>query len=330
MNHIERFRAVMNCQKIDRLPRIEWAMWWDKTITRWKSEGLPNNLKDVFEISQFFGLDPYIQFWISTTTSSIAAEQHHVEGAVSNMDDYLRVKKEIFPDHKEGIEAMRPWARMQERGEAVVWITLEGFFWLPRTLLGIEKQMYSFYDDPPLIHRINQDLLDYHIDVLHKMSRICRPTFLTFAEDMSYNHGPMLSKTLFDEFLAPYYSKLIPVINDLNIIPIIDTDGDVTEMIPWLREVGIVGVLPLERQAGVDGMKIRQSFADFGMIGHFDKMVMNRGEDAIRAEFERLMPLMKTGGFIPSVDHQTPPGVSLAQYRTYLKLLDEYTRAAAN
>ena len=38
----------------------------------------------------------------------------------------------------------------------------------------------------------------------------------------------------------------------------------------------------------------------------------------MRAEFERLVPLMKTGGFIPSVDHQTPPGVSLEQYRVYL------------
>jgi hypothetical protein len=35
--------------------------------------------------------------------------------------------------------------------------------------------------------------------------------------------------------------------------------------------------------------------------------------------------MMKSGGFIPSVDHQTPPGVSLDQYRTYLRLLEEYT-----
>ena len=44
----------------------------------------------------------------------------------------------------------------------------------------------------------------------------------------------------------------------------------------------------------------------------------------MRTEFERLVPIMKTGGFIPSVDHQTPPGVSLDQYRIYLRLLDEY------
>ena len=60
------------------------------------------------------------------------------------------------------------------------------------------------------------------------------------------------------------------------------------------------------------------------MVGHFDKMTMNRGEAAMRTEFERLVPLMKTGGFIPSVDHQTPPGVSLEEYRVYLRLLNEY------
>jgi uroporphyrinogen-III decarboxylase len=96
-------------------------------------------------------------------------------------------------------------------------------------------------------------------------------------------------------------------------------------MVPWLRKVGVKGVLPLERQAGVDGMKVRQQFPDLCMIGHFDKMTMDKGEAAMRAEFERLVPLMKSGGFIPSVDHQTPPGVSLEQYRVFLKLFKEYT-----
>ena len=42
-------------------------------------------------------------------------------------------------------------------------------------------------------------------------------------------------------------------------MPIVDTDGDVTRMVPWLQEVGIDGVLPLERQAGVDGMAAARS-----------------------------------------------------------------------
>ena len=65
------------------------------------------------------------------------------------------------------------------------------------------------------------------------------------------------------------------------------------------------------------------------MIGHFDKMTMPHGEAAMRAEFERLLPAMRSGGFIPAVDHQVPPGVSLEQYRVYLRLLEEYCVRAA-
>ena len=78
---------------------------------------------------------------------------------------------------------------------------------------------------------------------------------------------------------------------------------------------------------GVDGNKLREQFPKLQMIGHFNKMVMTRGEEAMRDEFERLKPLMKSGGFIPSVDHQTHPGVSMEQYRQYLRLLQAYTES---
>jgi hypothetical protein len=328
MNHVERFRAVMNFEPVDRLPRWEWAMWWDATIARWHEEGLPRTLEfsRVFDLAQYFGLDPYQQFWFSTTEATIEATQHHIEGTVTDMDDYRRIRPRLYPDHSRAIEAMRPWAARQARGEAVVWATLEGWFWFPRTLMNIEKLSYAFYDQPELVHAINRDLLEFNLRLLGQMAGVCVPTFLTLAEDMSYNHGPMISRQIFEEFLAPYYRQLVAVLNELGILLIVDTDGDVTLLAPWLQDVGVAGVLPLERQAGVDGLKLRRQFPTLRLIGHFDKMTMDRGEVALRAEFERLVPLMKTGGFIPSVDHQTPPGVSLEQYRLYLRLLEEYTK----
>ena len=326
MNHVERFRAVMNFQPVDRLPRWEWAMWWDETIKRWHREGLPPTLKfsQVFDIARYFDLDPYQQYWFSTTDPTIEATQHHVEGIVATMDDYRRVRRDLFPCHDASIAGMAAWAERQRRGEAVVWCTLEGFFWFPRTLMGFEKLMFAFPDQPELLHEINSDLLKFNLALLDQILEVCVPTFMTIAEDMSYNHGPMVSKKTFDEFIAPYYRRLVPRLLERNIMPFVDTDGDVTMLVPWFEEVGVSGVLPLERQAGVDGMKLRQRYPRLRMIGHFDKMTMNRGEAAMRAEFERLVPLMKTGGFIPSVDHQTPPGVSLEQYRVYLRLLNEY------
>jgi len=329
MNHVERFRAVMGFQPVDRLPRWEWAMWWDETIARWHNEGLSKSLasSQVFEIAQYFGLDPYQQFWFSTTEATIEATQHHVEGIVANMDDYRRVKPRLYPDHSAAIEVMRPWAAKQSRGEAVVWATLEGWFWFPRTLMNIERLSYAFYDQPELVHAMNHDLTEFNLRLIRQMSKVCVPTFMTLAEDMSYNHGPMISQQVFEEFLAPYYRRLIAALDELNITLIVDTDGDVTQLVPWLQGVGVAGVLPLERQAGVDGDRLREQFPTLRMVGHFNKLTMDKGEAAMRTEFERLVPLMKRGGFIPSVDHQTPPAVPMEQYRIYLRLLEEYTRA---
>jgi len=317
----------MDFQPVDRLPRWEWAMWWDETIARWHGEGLPRELtfSQIFAIAQHFGLDPYQQFWFSTTDPTIEATQHHVEGIVANLDDYHRIRPQLFPDHSAAVAGMASWAERQRRGDVVVWCTLEGFFWFPRTLMGFEKLMLAYADQPELLHAINRDLLAFNHHLLDHILRVCVPTFMTFAEDMSYNHGPMISQRIFDEFVAPYYRQLIPRLLERNIMTFIDTDGDVTMLVPWFANVGVDGFLPLERQAGVDGGKLRARYPRLRMIGHFNKMTMPRGEAVMRAEFERLVPLMKTGGFIPSVDHQTPPGVSLEQYLVYLKLLNEFS-----
>ena len=135
----------------------------------------------------------------------------------------------------------------------------------------------------------------------------------------------MLSKALFDEFLAPYYKPLVAALRERGIRVFVDSDGDVEPLIPWLKGVGVEGILPLERMAGVDVAHIRAQHPKWLMIGAYDKMVMKQGEEAMQTEFKRLVPTMHGGGFIPSVDHQTPPDVSFDNYRIYLKLLARYT-----
>ncbi len=326
MNHPERFKAVIDFKPVDRLPHIEWAMWWDKTIQRWYSDGLPNTFKfnHVTEIGLYLGLDPYIQYWFSPASSGIDAAQHHGLNSVRTMDDYLKMRPNLYPDLSKNLSAMQPYAKMQEEGNMVVWNTYEGFYWFPRTLMDIEGLSYAYFDEPELVHKINQDVLDFNSNLLKNVLKVCKPTFVTIAEDMSYNNGPLVSKDIFDEFMLPYYKQFIALLKENDIRCIVDTDGDVTMMVQWLLDAGANGVLPLERQAGVDGNVIRKNHPDLCMIGHFNKLVMHLGEGAIRAEFDRLIPLMKSGGFIPSVDHQTPPNVSLEEYKLFVKILKEY------
>ena len=323
MNTRERINAVLNFKPVDRLPMIEWAAWWDKTIERWQSEGLP--VSGGLEVMKYFGLDIHYQFWISPRGSGFPPPPAHGKGVVSSIDDYMRMKKFLYPFPAFDEDLMKIRSKEQERGDAALWFSLEGFFWFPRVLLGIENHLYSFYDDPELMHIINRDLSEYHEKVLDRIFTICTPDFMTFAEDMSYNNGPMLSQAQFDEFIKPYYLKLAARLRERGTKIIVDSDGDIEKLCNWYDGV-VDGFLPLERQAGTDIGKLRAEHPGQIYIGAFDKTVMHLGEEALRREFERLLPVARKGGFIMSCDHQTPPGVSLNDYRLYLKLFREYAQ----
>jgi len=330
MTHWERFRALMAGQPVDRLPRVEWAIWWDRTFERWQAEGLPVTEYNPLAIWKYWNLDAYVAIGGGLYRGGPGPVQHGA-GVMKDEDGYGTLQHYLYPAITE--EELAGWAhcnRRQKEGELLVWLSVEGFFWFPRTMFGIENHLYAFYDQPDLMHRINRDATEYYIRVLlPRLADVCKPAYVHILEDMSYNHGPMLSKALFDEFLAPYYRQLIAAIKGLlGSTVIVDSDGQGEDMVPWLRDVGVDGILPLERQAGVDGLRIRKAHPEFAMIGHFDKMTLPRGEQAMRDAFERLLPLIRSGRFIPSVDHQTPPGVSMDDYRIDRRRLDEYTEGS--
>jgi hypothetical protein len=324
----ERFRACMNFQPFDRLPMVEWAGWWNQTIDRWHGEGLPVSLTDRYDICRHFGLEVYRQDWFRSRGPGCPAAPSHGAGILADEAGYDAVRPHLFPLPAVDRQRWEAWAAERERGECVLWFSLDGFFWFARSLLGIEPHLFAFYDQPALMHRINADLAEHSLRVIDEICSVCTPDFMTFGEDLSYNHGPMLSEDCFDEFLAPYYQRLVPELHRRGILAIVDSDGDVAMPAHWFERVGLDGILPLERQAGVDMDRLRHDHPRMRFIGHFDKMVMHRGEAALRAEFERLLPVASRGGYIVSCDHQTPPGVSYQDYQLYMRLFREYAEEA--
>jgi len=322
----ERFQAVLEFRKPDdRLPMIEWAAWWDKTTDRWFEEGLHTTNRE--EIIEYFGLDDLLTLFIPTKNwDGIPVPAFHGAPVIGNETEYEAIREYLFTD--ENVEFSKKialeWKDAHARGDFSVRYWLDGCFWFPRTLFGITEHFYAFYDYPELMHRMNRELTDHNLRVMEEIMPILKPDMVGIAEDMSYNHGPMLSYDMYKEFILPYYNEVISFVKERGVKVFVDSDGDVSKLIPWLLEAGVDGIYPLERQAGVDVAALRKTYPGLLMLGAYDKMVMSKGEPEMRAEFERLLPVMKQGGFVPSVDHQTPPGVSLENYRIYLKLFEEY------
>ena len=328
LGNVERFEKLLNGEKVDRTPVIEWATWWDQTCEAWFKQGLPRMSGEA--LNDYWGHDKLKQFWLPTMDEGCPKPKYHGGPIIEDEADYAEVKQYLFTDRLlDKIDRdIRGYAEAHVGEDIAYWFSLDGFFWFPRSLFGIEGHLYAFYDYPELMLEINHDLMEYHKKCLDVVYTYLKPQFMTIAEDMSYNLGPMLSKQLYDRFMLPFYKELTPCIKRSGTKVLIDTDGQVEPLIPWFLEGGIEGILPLERMAGVDVNRIRANYPDLIMIGAYDKTVMHRGEAAIRAEFERILPAIRSGRYIPSVDHQTPPDVTLEDYRLYLGILREYAAKA--
>ena len=251
-----------------------------------------------------------------------------VRPPVTDMEDWLRYKADIiacmdryFTD--ENMEAAYgPFREIAK--EYPVRLRISGFFWTPRFLMDNEPQLYAYYEEPELLHDIAQFQADVYKEQLAKLFKIVTPSLVFFEEDLSGKTGPMISPDTFGEFCLPYYHQVLPVLREAGVPNIImDTDGDFTLMIPKILEAGLDGVLPVDVNAGVDIVKVREEYPQLKFMGGFNKLCIADGPEAIEKELERLKPVIKQGGCIICTDHQAAPQTSLENYRYYTRRLKE-------
>ncbi len=323
MTNRERFIATMSFKPVDRMPVIEPFTWWDKTLDRWHVEGLP----EIADPAEYFGLDPHHQVWLGPGPDK-NPESESGDWYIDWFEDYERAKTHLFPGLAFDPDDVNAAANRQGRGEIFCWITVEGFFWFPRVLFGIEKHLYAFYDRPELMHVMNRDILEFNKRQITEYCRHLTPDWMTIAEDMSYNSGSMIGRDLIDKFMRPYYAELVAHARECGIRFIfVDTDGNCTDNIAWFHgEMDIDGFVPFERNAGMDLAETRKKHPKLLIIGGFNKRKMFGTDEEMIGEFEQAIPTVRQGGIALGCDHQTPPQVSLEQYKRYVELLNEYAR----
>ena len=146
MNSPERFRRALAGEPVDRLPVIEWATWWDQTLDAWHAAGLDPALQDLHALHDYFGLDRQHQFWIPVRDEGCPQPAGFGAPILWDEADYERILPHLYTDRLlEGIQ--RECRRIhREMGDYAFWYSLDGFFWFPRTLFGIENHFFAFYE----------------------------------------------------------------------------------------------------------------------------------------------------------------------------------------
>jgi len=190
-----------------------------------------------------------------------------------------------------------------------------------RNLLGVEQLSYLYVDD--------EDLYAEIIDTICGLAYKCAETALKtgakfdyahFWEDICFKTGPLVSPSVFEEYIGPHYKKITTLLNQYGIdIISVDCDGMIDHLVPiWLKN-GVNTMFPIE--VGTWNASIAPWREKYGKelrgVGGMNKTVFARDYKAVDEEIERLKPLIELGGYIPCPDHRIAPDAIFENVQYY-------------
>ncbi len=359
ITHGERFRAVMNYRPFDRVPLYYFGTW-PETLERWQAEGLSSEeaipaetgLDPDWEAGMWTCHGLIHNFVLTDIAEEVLEEtedyrvvrtplgavhqigkhgssipKHLKEALEPTREDWNRFKRYLDPEDPrrwwEGWEEKATALNEQDRALAIVGGSLFGFV---RDWMGVEAFSTLPYTDPVLYEDILEHMTDFFIGIYGPVVERVSFDFIYFFEDCCFNHGPLISPDIFDRYYKKRYRRLTDFYRSKGADKILlDSDGNVELLIPHWLDAGIDIVFPVEVGTWrADPVELRRKFGrDLRMMGGVDKHIIPRGEAVVRAELERLRPLVEEGGYIPLPDHRIPPECSLEQFRSYVRVFKE-------
>ncbi len=345
----ERFLAHMRFQPTARPPLWEWGPW-PSALRRWQREalGAGNEPPQYAECENkvLCGVDLWMlpryreeivsqdEHTITTRTDRGVLQRtlrspdemsmpEHIAYPVQSRADWEALKRRFDPTDPARFPV--GWAAQcaQWRQDGPVLIfqgpRSPSLFGFVRELMGPERTLYAFHDDPALVHDMMEVSTEMVLGLLPRVLDEAPLTAIFFWEDMAYCAGPLISPRMFRQFMIPRYRRITDLARSRGVDTIfVDCDGDVSQLIPLWLEAGVNGVYPMEVAAGMDVVKLRRQYGkNLLMTGGIDKRVLAQDRRAIDAELERKIPLAHEGGYIPTIDHAIPHDVPYENFAYY-------------
>jgi len=351
----ERYLNTLLFKPVDRIPLVEWPIR-GATLEAWVTQGYPKGVPPI----TFFNLDP-MQLDVPINMGMHPEFDEEVLEVVGDYkiwrDNQGAIRKDFITVENEGF-VTRSWLsfpvtdkasfeNMKKRyissspervpeyfdqrchmlniSQVQNHLSIPFLFWVAREWVGFEDLCVMFYDDPKLIHEMFEFITDFCIDTLRDKIHKVNIDIVELKEDMAYKNAPMISPSMFHEFMLPHYIRIVGFLKSNGVkIVYVDCDGYPGGLIPLWIEAGIDAMSPVEIAAGNDLVELRKQYPKFGMFGGIDKRELAKTKRDVYNEVVSKIPQMiEKGGFIPHVDHAIPFNIPLENYIYFRELMSK-------
>ena len=358
MTHRERWLRVMHFEPVDHVPDEEFG-WWENTLTVWHEQGLPREIDTLPKGDLYFGFAPRGGVPVHQDLlpgferrvleergdRTLIRDEHgatcevHKSGQDSIphfLDFLLKGREEWEREFKPRLDVDDPrrrpaeaeWERMKgewRERDYPLGIGIGSLYGRMRDWMGFERAAMMVYDDPGLVEEIMEQITQVVLRGIEWAAPEVEIDFGAGWEDMCFNAGPMISPATFEKLMVPRYRRITEVLRKHGCDVIFtDCDGNISQLVPLWLEAGVNCMFPVEVAAGSDPIAMRDKYGkEILLLGGVNKRALIEGKEAIRKEMKRIEPYVKEGGWIPHVDHRTPPDVTFENYRYYLAMKRE-------
>jgi len=355
VTHRERFLRTYRFQPIDHVPDMEFG-YWAETLVRWHHEGLPQQIDSDEKANKYFGFMPFADMPMSkwhhlgllpAFESRVIEETdrykviidgegvtcqiykdgtstipHYLDWSLKTPDDWVAFKERLNPDDPARyLDDYDEVSKKLNNSSAPVQVPAGSLFGRLRNWMGFENIAIAIMEQTEWVEEMMEHLTQLYVTVLGRIAQHVHIDCAMFWEDMCFKGGPMISPKLFRQLMTPRYKRITDVLKKAGCeVFIVDCDGDITQLVEHWLAGGVNCMFPLEIAAGTDPFEMRQRFGrEVLLMGGVNKRELTKDKAAIRAEVDRIVPLVEQGGYIPHVDHRCPPDVSYENYLYYLQ-----------
>jgi len=324
MNDRERFIKTLKFEKPDRAPYFEQYIRED-TVKRWRKEGLPRGVN----IEEYFHLD---HREVPPLKLSYREITKRFDYPIENQKDLERFRKWLDDTRKRAYP--HNWKRLVEKYKVRDYPVGVGA-WESGILqfLGVigsdslTRACLLMCDDPKLVNQIMDAAADYLMNGIRPALEQVDVDFAYFSEPIAGSNGPVISPAMFREFVIPRYKKIISFLKQHGVdIYILRSFGNIEVLLPDMIKAGINGLWLTETvPSGMDYRAIRKKYGKkLALIGGIDSNVLTRDKQTIRDEiYEKAPPLLKSGGYIPTIDNRARAHIPFENFVYYRTLIEE-------
>jgi len=213
------------------------------------------------------------------------------------------------------------------KGEKAIIFCLETVFTYAWALVGLEKLLVSFKINPDFAQKLLNISFNYFIQLAGKAVEAGADAIMC-GDDLAYKTGLMMSRQDFEEFLLPYYRKMIDEVHRRGAYFIKHTDGKIWEILDLFVEAGIDAINPLEPVADMDIGEAKKRYGDkICLIGNIDcgDLLSRRSpvevEEVVKQTIKKAAP---GGGYMISSSNAIHASVKPENYKVMINAARRY------